>query len=537
MLFSELFGVTPTEDDDWFDVVLSIDTPLFLDPFLVYAEENGIFEGSHDEIIRFFDLTFKLIAQARDKESPRYLRAVNDLLFPEIEELCLGYTRSGTGGAGSASEIAALIADGLSEAIEAGLEEITHFEEVGIFRENIGADRISDATAGILKWRLAAYTKQVCDRHNIETKTFRHLKGRFDAEAGLWVPLEMQLPANPNNGKGILLVPRRYIRSLPTINAEDFWDYCSTNENDVIRNNFSFDITSRVSKKDIVDLARRRPDFVRDYLRDVEKREGEPYDFEKDRDGLVGWYLPTKDYCAQNPLVLDAVSRDSLLRLIDESVNMFGRFIERDDGWRLLWKEDRTCKDQQATQLLFLGIVKHYCHANEIGTFPEDNIGKGAVTFTAKDGTSVRILLELKLARTTRFWNSVRDELPEYKKARGCDACYFVVVSFLEKDDGRVIEIRKCIKALREDYGFKTVEVDASSDESEVWSRYQPITVTGKNAQVHIGDNYTTNGDIVGSAVGPGASVDAGDISVTNGEPGVQPVDEAKEKEEEQTNG
>lgn len=532
MLFSELFGVTPSEDDDWFDVVLSIDTPLFLDPFLVYADETGVFEGSHEEIIKFFDCTFKLIAQSTDKSSPRYLKAVNDLVFPEIEELCLGFTRSGTGGAGSANEIASLMADGLSEAIEAGLEEITHFEEVGIFRENIGADRISDATAGILKWRLAAYTKKVCDRHGIETKAFRHLKGRFDAEQGIWVPLEMQLPANPNNGKGVLLVPRRYVRSLPTINAEDFWSYCSTNKNEVIRNDFGFDITSRVNKKDIVDLARRRPDVVREYLRDVETREGEPYDFEKDRDGLVGWYLPTKDYCAQNPLVLDSVSRESLLRLIDESVGMFRRFIERDDGWRLLWKEDRTCKDQQATQLLLLGIVKHYCFANEVAASPEDNIGKGAVTFTAKDGTSVRVLLELKLARTTRFWNSVRGELPEYKKASGCDACYFVVVRFMDKDDERVIAIRRCIGEIREEYRFQTVEVDASTDESEVWSKYQPITVTGKNAQVHIGDNYTNHGDVVGSAIGPGASVEAGDISITAGEPDNQPA-EASTKEDE----
>jgi len=220
MLFSEQYSINRTDDDDWFDPILTLDTTLFLDPFLIYADERGYFEGSHEEVIRFFDEVFKLVASSHeDRSSNRYKKALSDLVFPEVKEICLGYTKEGTDGLGSSGVIARLIASGLSEAIRAGLTEITHFEEVGIIRKNIGADRISDITAGLLRWRLAAYTLDVCKRHNVPTTMRRHPRGRYDVERKMWVPLMMPLPDNPHNGKGVLLAPRRYLRALPTINS------------------------------------------------------------------------------------------------------------------------------------------------------------------------------------------------------------------------------------------------------------------------------------------------------------------------------
>jgi hypothetical protein len=53
MLFSETFNVHKAEADDWFDPVLSLDTKLFLDPFLLYALEDSTFAGSHNTVISF----------------------------------------------------------------------------------------------------------------------------------------------------------------------------------------------------------------------------------------------------------------------------------------------------------------------------------------------------------------------------------------------------------------------------------------------------------------------------------------------------
>ena len=53
MKFSELFAVKKDSEDDWFDPILSLDTKLFIDPFLIYASEDGFFKDSHTQIIDF----------------------------------------------------------------------------------------------------------------------------------------------------------------------------------------------------------------------------------------------------------------------------------------------------------------------------------------------------------------------------------------------------------------------------------------------------------------------------------------------------
>ena len=101
MLFSEAFGIENPKQYEWFDPILSIDTGLFIDPFLIYDDEQWEFVGSHDTIISFFNHAFELIAQSGGNTYSQFWRRATDLLrFPEVKELCLGYTGDGTAGSG-----------------------------------------------------------------------------------------------------------------------------------------------------------------------------------------------------------------------------------------------------------------------------------------------------------------------------------------------------------------------------------------------------------------------------------------------------
>lgn len=467
MRFSDHFGITKDQTDDWFDPVLSVDTELFIDPFLLYAHEKEPFAGSHEEIIAFFNSCFQLIAKSADNPSSiHYRRAVDLLIFPEVEEICLGYTSRGTAGSGSGRELAGLTAVGMWKAIQAGLVQISHFEEIALLQKGIGADRISDITAGILRRRIGAYTLSVCRKHDVPVRTFRFYKGHFNLDTQRWVPLILKLPANQISGKSILLLPRRYLRTLPSINADDFWDYCWNNENETIRRDFNYDVSRNVSKSKIVQIARNHPEFRSAYLKHREGNPTKPYDFYKDSEGLVGWPEASKQYCADHPLDLGVSSETEFVRSIETMLKEFRHFVEENGGWRLLWNDNGNPRKEKAAQLLFLGIVSHYCHANDIDISREADIGRGPVDFKVSRGYNLRVLLELKLAKNSRFWHGLERQLPTYQLAESIDKGYFIVVAFNKQDFERIKNIQSIVEEVRKRTGrvIKPIIVDATPD-------------------------------------------------------------------------
>jgi len=465
--FSELFKVHRTKSDEWFDPILSIDTRLFIDPFLLYATERGNFEGSHKEVITFFNSVFNLVAKsAGNSASVSWQKAVGLLRFGEVEELCLGYTGAGTKGSGSGTLLARVIAGALWEAVQAGLKEITHFEEIHILREGIGADRISDITAGLIRRRLAMFTEEVCQRYGVATDVVRYPRGYYDLEKEYWSPFETHLPRNPYNRKPVLLVPRQYLRNLPTITPEDFWEYCYLNENDTLRTEYSRDITKNVNKKTIIDFARRHPDIRERYISDVEKREPDPYDLNRDERGLVRWYEATASYCVQHPLSFLVTSKAEFLRSIDSMVREFENYVENNRGWQLLRNDNGTPRREEVAQDLFLGIVKHYCKANDIDISREPNIGRGPVDFKVSAGHDLRALLEVKLAKNSKFWNGLERQLPKYQEAEGIEVGYFLIIVYSEKDLEKIKEIQERVRTVSKKTGYdiKPVIIDARSN-------------------------------------------------------------------------
>ena len=467
MKFSELYNVNVGLNDEWFDPVLSIDTHLFIDPFLLYASEVGHFAGSHQEVVAFFNSVFQLIARTGgDKSSILWQKAIGLLQFPEVEELCLGYTGAGTRGSGSGFLLSHVVASALWEAVQAGLIEITHFEEIHILREGIGADRISDITAALIRSRLVSYTQMVSERHQVPLAPVHYPRGYYDVNEQRWFPLHTHLPRNPYSTKPILLVPRQYLRSLPTINSDDFWEYCYSNENETLRIEYSQDITRHVDKKKIIDFARRHPEMRRRYIAEREVQGSEPYDLEEDPKGLTRWYNATALYCQQYPLSLIVQSDREFRIAVDSMVEEFQRYVEQNEGWRLLWNENGTPRREEAAQLLFLGIIKHYCKANNIDISREADIGRGPVDFKVSHGYQLRALLELKLAKNTKFWDGLERQLPTYQRAENIVIGYFIVIVYTDRDLEKIRNIQARVNAVRQTTGYdiKEIVVDARTN-------------------------------------------------------------------------
>lgn len=430
MLFSEAFEVRRENGDDWFDLILDTDTPLFVDPFLIF-QDNGVgWAGAHEQLIGHFDRCFKLIAEGScNPVSLQYKKALALLTFPEPREFCLGYTESGTQGSGGGEKLARLMAVAMVAAIKRGLTGLRHFEELGVLNEGIGPDRISDFTCNVLRNRFIVYTKSIAARHRLHVRPVRVPGASYDPTRMAWRREWHDLPFNPFNRKPILLTPERFLNHLPVLNGEDWWE---NYEAEQLANDLNYEIMGKVDKRTIVETARRNFESVHRWIAKKEQEEVHPYDTRQDPLGVHQWHSAARSYVESHPLVLaPPQDGDDFFDVIDLVVTEFKRFIEQQGGWRLLWN-DGNLKDkpEEAAQLLFMGIARNYCKANNIVVDREVELGRGPVDFKFSNGYARRALLEIKKLHNGKFWNGLRYQLPSYLESDDCGHGWYVAVRY-----------------------------------------------------------------------------------------------------------
>ena len=160
----------------------------------------------------------------------------------------------------------------LYDIIAKGVTHISHFEELGIFCEGIGPDRLSDMTSNLLKGRFITYTQRICNLHGIPMKKKRVQSAYFDYEYMRWCDGEYLLPVNPYKGNSpVILIPKDFLNMLPEINSEDFANTIDLAER--LRNDFNYEIDKNLDKTKISEIAIEHYDLVKEYIDIVERRE------------------------------------------------------------------------------------------------------------------------------------------------------------------------------------------------------------------------------------------------------------------------
>ncbi len=440
MLFSEKFNITTTNQDDWFDPILYIDTQLFIDPCLVFDAKDKIFKNAKERVVQYFQEIFEIAAlSSRSKKDERHKLLLKNLLFPEAKEICLGYSKNKVEGAWSGRWFAKKILNAVYQSIDETIDCIDFFEGLWILNEWIDADRISDITYNILKQQFINYTKEVCLRHSIETKLYSIDRCFF--KNGRWHTESHELPENPFNEWPIILVPKEFLRRLPVINSGAFGDYIYNLYGESIRSEFNIEVKKSLDKKTIVKIAKSKSKRVVDFIDGRKKNKKQSYNFINDPLGLINWYPQTKKYTAENPLSVKSFDESWLIDFIEKIVEKFKEYVEDNAAYKLLrdWLKH---KPESATQLLFLWIVKGYCEIYDIDVSKEPNIGRWPVDFKFSNWAFCKVLLEVKNIDNTKFRNGLNEQLPQYIKSEWCTMWYFLVVGFSDKDFTKVEDIK-----------------------------------------------------------------------------------------------
>ena len=225
MRFSKYFKLMDLSQKDFevIDIRVDWDNTLFIDPTRIEAEaDTDAFSADCDSIILDF---FNRVLDLYEGNSIDDARS-NLVYSGESNEIFLGYTDGFPQGSGNSEEELAEIFNYIhtKELISKGL--IGRIEDMHVFIDKFGCDKMSDLIASLLKKKLVEFTIQQCEKYNI-TRDYELTKKYWNHLSHQWDEFTELVPSVQGmNGKyyPVVLVPKRYVVNEYLYDSNKYWE-------------------------------------------------------------------------------------------------------------------------------------------------------------------------------------------------------------------------------------------------------------------------------------------------------------------------
>lgn len=467
MRFSEKFNVVRSDDDDWFDLLLNQDTPLYIDPFLVFDDGDPRWKDARADVTAFYELALRRVIESGGKsDSPAWISAVNLLRCPEPNEFALGLSVGDPQGSGVGKVKAERIARVLDIVKGADTVALSSIAGFAIFVEGMGVDLISDTLCNILKSHFIKYTQDVATRHGVKTESIPVKNHSWDRNRGRWISGRVTLPFNPMQKSAVLLTPERFLQDIPMLEPEQFWNWAE-NEGEQLRVALNIDLAKELSKSEKVAHARaaakRRPELAIQFLTEFNNTyKAEPYDVGADPKGLVQWYERGQQLAANSEPAIAPEQRADVPKFVHSLALSFKEEVEERDGWKVLWDAKRKeHAKEEVSQALAGAMWRTQCKAAGIDISKEVNMGRGPVDFKFSRGWEARALLEVKHIGATAFFTGAGRQIPQYLKSESIDSAVYLAIGFTDADFGeqRLKRVTETCESLQEQKGMTVIPV------------------------------------------------------------------------------
>lgn len=421
---SDYLGVAPSKFTSVgaFDPVLDVDSLLFLDPLLLRKTRVPEFKQSYAKLEKRFKRIGKLLHHSKGPSDPFWREAERQFFFPEVEGLCIGYSRNGTGGAGMGRGLRGTVLETGKAIVDGGNQDPEIFELMGLFEPGVGRDRISDMVARVIIDDIAAYTARVLKRLSVPTKRL------------VFEKTKIRSVVNPFNQKPLLLVPRSLLRDLPIAHSWDEISFVAA-ANQETRDHLNKLIgvgwqSQHFTKEDLRQMVLASPELMADLIDLYRAARPTEYDFDRDPAGEIAWYRASKNAVQQLPLTLELPANPSaqdILKVVLEIGENFKQLVEN-NGLNSLLFDGRKPKHESASQKVFFGIADAYCEANKLDISRESNAGRGPVDFKVSKGYKNRVVVETKLSVNKRLMHGITTQVVEYQKAEKSSLAVYIVI-------------------------------------------------------------------------------------------------------------
>ena len=239
------------EEVDFAIPFLDEDIPLYLDPFLLWKSPSQHDNSLHALIINSFNYLGKLFL----KDGKMAINILTEI--SECDEVGLGNSKT-KHGKRIGDKMAKIILSTFKDIPQIYSQGFTHFEELQLLIENFSRDRVSDISCNFLKSFLIDYTIQQCEKYEIPTEIVQIRY--FEIKKLKIVADNANLPVNPYSKEPILLIPKRWLRFVPWINFEDYFQEYVTISNKLLKG-------KTIPRVQILEYNRKNYDQVQSYVK------------------------------------------------------------------------------------------------------------------------------------------------------------------------------------------------------------------------------------------------------------------------------
>lgn len=215
---TDYHGVTVAQEDADFAIpFFDEDIPLYVDPFLMWRSPSLQDTSLHVALMAAFNHLGLLAHDGKRDEAVKILIAAS-----ECDEVGLGLSATRKGKR-IGPEKAAEILDVFRRIPQYATHGLRHIEELQFFVEGISKDRISDFACSFLKSFLIDFTIDQCTKLGIPTSP-KTVPNVWDMRARRFTDVTTTLPTEPTDDRPLLLVPKRWLRFVPWISYEDYFE-------------------------------------------------------------------------------------------------------------------------------------------------------------------------------------------------------------------------------------------------------------------------------------------------------------------------
>jgi hypothetical protein len=296
ILFSDQFGVDAgwLESKGLFNPTLDVDSPLFIDPFLLPGSKHKEFSGAGFEAYEghFSEICRRLLISEQPGDKA-WVAALKMFQFGEVAGLngtCLGYSKHSTSGRAFGKIKSRKSVNWANNVIRLGVKDPELFSALPLFEDGIGPDLISDMTTKIILKEIVAFNNRILNE--------------IHAELGVDVPindlrvgsLNVRMPTNPFSDAPtpVILLPADILKHLP-IAENPFQIAEAAFENAELRDRVNehiseiFKIRTKAEKAAITKRAMQTGQAFQALLDALKLAEKTPYDLKSDPQGLLQW--------------------------------------------------------------------------------------------------------------------------------------------------------------------------------------------------------------------------------------------------------